>query len=174
VAHVATSQECSVNISQKLDEYDRVTNAATEGPWTAGRGCVSAPIDAPNAPWSDPINAEHYGGALIGESIARAEDRAFVADARTTVPTLVAALRAVLDLDLVESAEWLGEMRTFTGELAEEPGNDAYMDYLERVLWASGCGDIPWGPVFLAIVLDRAVRETEKAITATKALGGAA
>lgn len=69
---------------------------ATEGPWGGGRGCVVAPVDAPNAPYNDAANVRYYGGALIGESIARAEDRAFIADARTAVPALTAAVCDVL------------------------------------------------------------------------------
>ena len=89
----------------RLDEIEARTNAATEGPW---------------APWRDQDGALHMNGLLMvgnaaavipeGESwvegvdvnpIAHTytpEDREFIAHARTDVPDMAAALRAVLEL----------------------------------------------------------------------------
>ena len=89
----------------RLDEIEARTNAATEGPW---------------APWRDQDGAPHMNGLLMvgnaaavipeGESwvegvdvnpIAHTytpEDREFIAHARTDVPDMAAALRAVLKL----------------------------------------------------------------------------
>ena len=70
---------------------------ATAGPWHTGEayGAVVAPVTAPNAPHMSPDNVAAYGGALIGESIVRVEDRAFIANARTDVPRLLAAVQGV-------------------------------------------------------------------------------
>ena len=77
-----------MNISQKLDEIERVANAATEGPWFLDAGGDRGVYTErrPSSTSEDVASAFHR------------EDEAFIADARTTVPTLVAALRAVLDL----------------------------------------------------------------------------
>ena len=89
----------------RLDKIEARTNAATEGPW---------------APWRDQDGAPHMNGLLMvgnaaavipeGESwvegvdvnpIAHTytpEDREFIAHARTDVPDMAAALRAVLEV----------------------------------------------------------------------------
>ena len=73
----------------RLAEIEALANAATEGPWTASGPFIGA-VNAPEE--DDPIFAE-----VNGEDDERAElDAEFIAHARTDVPALVAALRAVL------------------------------------------------------------------------------
>ena len=90
---------------KRLDEIEARANAATEGPW---------------APWKDQDGAKHMQGllmvgnadAVIPEGELWVEDvdinpiahtytpwdREFIAHARTDVPDMAAALRAVLNL----------------------------------------------------------------------------
>ncbi|MDM8086327.1 hypothetical protein QUV83_16250 [Cellulomonas cellasea] len=78
-----------MNIGEKLDEIERVTNAATEGPWVP-----SHDVEVNTRPdWTYDVNA--YGGDVVVSSGYHA-DTVFIADARTTVPMLSDALRAVL------------------------------------------------------------------------------
>lgn len=114
------------------------------------------------SPWPDrPEGAIPFYRCAAGCVGTHLEDEG---DTRRHVAEVTeAAVRAaVIDTSVAQSATWLGDKRTLTR--GEEPGNDAYMEYVERVLTASGYDDIQWGPALLAIVLDRAVRETEKAI----------
>ena len=89
----------------RLNEIEARANAATEGPW---------------APWKDQDGAKHMQGLLmVGNADAvipegemwvedvdinpvahtyTPSDREFIAHARTDVPALVAALRAVLEV----------------------------------------------------------------------------
>ena len=89
----------------RLDKIEARTNAATEGPW---------------APWRDQDGAPHMNGLLmVGNADAvipegefwvedvdinpvahtyLPEDREFIAHARTDVPDMAAALRAVLEV----------------------------------------------------------------------------
>lgn len=80
-----------MSAAEKLDEIERVANAATEGPWVPSH---DAKVDTRPA-WTYDVNV--FGGDAVVSSGYHA-DTVFIADARTTVPTLVAALRAVLDL----------------------------------------------------------------------------
>lgn len=66
-------------------------NAATLGPWRSTPGGVVAPV-GPGAPHADLENVRSYGGRLIAESIARPVDADFIANARTDIPILVAAI----------------------------------------------------------------------------------
>ena len=76
---------------KRLDEIEARTNAATEGPWETytitpamGSMVLTAPADG-----------EEYGGYVVPEYLDTA-DAEFIAHARTDVPALVAALRAVV------------------------------------------------------------------------------
>ncbi len=97
----------------RLDQIEARANAATEGPW---------------APWRDQDGAPHMNGLLmVGNADAvipegefwvedvdinpvahtyLPEDREFIAHARTDVPALVAALRAVLKLHKEDGHGW--------------------------------------------------------------------
>ncbi|WP_430754636.1 hypothetical protein [Micrococcus luteus] len=68
---------------KRLNEIEARANAATEGPWEASMDRV-----------------EHAGDSeyAVAYDVAREEDAEFIAHARTDVPALVAALRAVLEL----------------------------------------------------------------------------
>ena len=67
----------------RLNEIEARANAATEGPWNVFMGRI-----------------DHPGRSLVAVAydVAREEDAEFIAHARTDVPALVAALRAVLEL----------------------------------------------------------------------------
>ena len=104
-----------MSINDRLDEIQERANQATDGPW---------------APWLDQDGADHMQGLLMvgnadavipeGEwwvegvdvnPIAHTyceEDRAFIAHARTDVPALLAALRAVLAIDIGENRSVYG------------------------------------------------------------------
>ena len=117
-----------------LDQIQRRANAATEGPW---------------APWLDQDGAEHMGGLLmVGNAAAvipdgeewvdgvdvnpiahtyTPEDRAFIAAARTDVPALVDALRAVLELHVRAECPTCGS-RDGEGNEFHKCDDDAYCE----------------------------------------------
>ena len=77
---------------KRLDEIEARANAATEGPWEAYPGYqtdfgawMSAAVDT-------------AGGEYLVVEAERDKDADFIAHARTDVPALVEALRAVLNL----------------------------------------------------------------------------
>ena len=76
----------------RLDEIEARANAATEGPWEEGERCVFT-LDGASVVSDDVI---HYVHGMAGEGVCHGEDAEFIAHARTDVPALVAALRAVL------------------------------------------------------------------------------
>lgn len=162
----------TVDPAVRLDEIEARANAATDGPWENVRTSYGPTVEHDD----EMVFVQSYGVTWT----PNADDAEFIAHARTDVPWLIdlarrqdAALRAVLKPEMVQRPDWLGDKATFDGEDAEEPGNDAYLDYLERVLTAAGYTDIPWGPVFVAITLDRLVRANEDHAAITSALGGA-
>ena len=89
----------------RLNEIEARANAATEGPWL---------VNGPDEPWavissgSDSVLHSYMRcrpdceGCECGESVAEVaielEDAEFIAHARTDVPDMAAALRAVLKL----------------------------------------------------------------------------
>lgn len=95
------------DLTDRLDEIEARADAATPGPWEADVTEVSQHWSRPE-PWATVVSSEvHcmaycYGGS--GRGIERETDAEFIAHARTDVPALVAALRAVLspDLDLAD------------------------------------------------------------------------
>lgn len=75
---------------KRLDEIEARANAATEGPWEAewrftGWDVVSGKVDDDGLP------------AFIASEV-ESEEAEFIAHARTDVPDMAAALRAVLNL----------------------------------------------------------------------------
>ena len=77
----------------RLNEIEARTNAATEGPWvtyTVTPHMGSEVLTAPR-------EGEDYGDYVVPEYIDM-DDAEFIADARTDVPDMAAALRAVLNL----------------------------------------------------------------------------
>ena len=86
--------------ADRLAQIKARADAATEGPWAyGGKNRITTPvIDVDEADWGGEglsgyaIHAQQDTGAW------RYADAAFMAHARTDVPALVAALRAVLDL----------------------------------------------------------------------------
>lgn len=111
---------------ETLARIRKRADAATEGPW---------------APWLDQDGAKHMGGLLMvgnaeavipdGEEFVDGvdvnpiahvyvpPDRAFIAHARTDVPALVAALRAVLDV-ADRHDEDADELEAFVGGPSDE------------------------------------------------------
>ena len=71
--------------ADRLNEIEARANAATEGPWIVAIYKNECKVETKRERW-------HVA------SYASPEDAAFIARARTDVPALVAALRAVLDL----------------------------------------------------------------------------
>lgn len=75
-----------MNAAERLDQIEARANAATKGPWEFGTcdgGCCN---------WAD----TESGAQVFGADTPETAD--FIVHARTDVPALVAALRAVLDL----------------------------------------------------------------------------
>ncbi len=71
----------------RLDEIEARTNAATEGPWMG--------IRYPDGFLGRVIGGNGFG---VAEDFPDDADAEFIAHARTDVPALVAALRAVLEI----------------------------------------------------------------------------
>jgi hypothetical protein len=59
--------------------------------------------------------------------------------------------------------EWyaLGIRSQQTTEDGGDIGNQAYMDWMERVILATGRAKVDWAQVSLAVILDREVRADE-------------
>ena len=89
------------DLTDRLDEIQARAEATTPGPWEADVTEVSQHWSRPK-PWVTVVSSEVacmaycYGG--IGRGIERETDAEIIAAARTDVPALVAALRAVLDV----------------------------------------------------------------------------
>ena len=86
----------------RLNEIEARTNAATEGPWE-WEGEAKAEWEeganslVPSRRPDDPV-LYGYGYDASGIEVKSPADAEFIAHARTDVPALVAALRAVLNL----------------------------------------------------------------------------
>ena len=150
-------------ISQAL----ALSEAATDGPW---RTWVSASDSARDSAVETAWTYDSDGDTNLITDYMTAPDAAFTAAARTLLPALAKALGDVLKPEMVQGPDWLGDKRTYDSADAEEPGSDEYMEYIERVLTAAGYEDIPWGPVTLAIALDRLIRANEDHTAITAAL----
>jgi hypothetical protein len=97
---------------KKLDEMEERVNSATPGPWVADTGvrgdCV---VWGPNGRFllnaqSEPHWMEYPGEKRAVSFDVDKRDVEFIAAARTDVPALIAALRAVEDvLDWLEAIE---------------------------------------------------------------------
>ena len=97
----------------RLNEIEARANAATEGPWEwEGEAKAEWEIGAnslvPSRRPDDPV-LYGYGYDASGIEVKTPADAEFIAHARTDVPALVAALRAVLALHTAEHVEgrWL-------------------------------------------------------------------
>ena len=87
---------------KRLDEIEARANAATEGPWewegeAKGEWEIGANSLVPSRRPDDPV-LYGYGYDASGIEVKTPADAEFIAHARTDVPALVAALRAVLEL----------------------------------------------------------------------------
>lgn len=103
----------------RLNEIEARANAATEGPWTTYTVTPHMGSEVLTAP----REGEDYGDYVVPEYIDT-DNAAFIAHARTDVPDMAAALRAVLELhaciepSLEQEREqgmrdWCGECDTF-------------------------------------------------------------
>ena len=89
-----------MSAADRLDQIEARANAATKGPWESDEYTEIDPdgfyeLSRVIAP--DPDDGEDYAIGVVHVGILR-PDATFIAHARTDVPALVAALRAVLDL----------------------------------------------------------------------------
>ena len=87
---------------KRLDEIEARANAATEGPWewegeAKGEWEEGANSLVPSRRPDDPV-LYGYGYDASGIEVSNDADAEFIAHARTDVPALVEALRAVLNL----------------------------------------------------------------------------
>ena len=85
-----------------IAKREQLEQAATEGPWEAdGGGEIGQHCSRPE-PWEKIVSTDVacmaycYGGSAAG--VEREGDAEFIADARTSLPAAVAALKAVLTL----------------------------------------------------------------------------
>lgn len=88
-----------MSATDRLAQIEARANAATEGPWESDEYTEIDPdgfyeLSRVIAP--DPDDGEDYAIGVVHVGILR-NDAAFIAHARTDMPDLVAALRAVLD-----------------------------------------------------------------------------
>ena len=84
-----------MSITDRLDEIQARADAATDGPWHEGPGMtfVRARVIYDMVTNDAQLTTSH-----VLADVTRNHDAEFIASARTDVPRLVAALRAVLDL----------------------------------------------------------------------------
>ena len=73
----------------RLNEIEARANAATEGPWVCVLNGDESEVTYANAP----ITWDDHGGEVFTEG-----DAEFISHARTDVPDMAAALRAVLEV----------------------------------------------------------------------------
>jgi len=109
----------SIFIESRLDEVEKISAAATPGPWVALGEDIAQVLPQPYE------NPEL--GAKLGE--ASESDATFIAMARTTVPELVIALRSALAFKESFTEDKLAaalasaprpEFDSVTGEMAQE------------------------------------------------------
>ena len=94
----------------RLDEIEARANAATEGPWEwEGEAKAEWEIGAnslvPSRRPDDPV-LYGYGYDASGIEVKTPADAEFIAHARTDVPDMAAALRAVLKLHKEDGHGW--------------------------------------------------------------------
>lgn len=74
-----------------LDAKQALVDAATDGPWSAN-------LDAADLPWVMSPHFEDIDDVVVVADSTSTPDARFIADARTTEPALIAALRLVQDI----------------------------------------------------------------------------
>ena len=81
-----------MSAADRLDEIEARANAATKGPWATYRDGIASPafVNAPST-----AVCEIQSDSFVREPDQGDADGSFIALARTDVPALVAALRAV-------------------------------------------------------------------------------
>ena len=84
-----------------IAKREQLEQTVTEGPWVNdGGGDIGQHYSCPK-PWATIVGTDVacmsycYGGSGVG--VEREEDAEFIADARTSLPAALAALRAVLE-----------------------------------------------------------------------------
>ena len=91
----------TADLTALLDAMQARCDAATEGPWVADGGEISQSWKRPE-PWKPIVSTAVacmsycYGGSAAG--VEEEADAEFIAAARTDLPRLIAAVRAVLEL----------------------------------------------------------------------------
>lgn len=86
-----------MSMQVNLDELERITNAATPGPWSEDHnGTPDSPDDWYGAAILGALKL-HPGGAITACNLIQVDsipaDARFIAEARTAVPALIAELR---------------------------------------------------------------------------------
>lgn len=94
----------------RLNEIEARANAATEGPWewegeAKGEWEIGANSLVPSRRPDDPV-LYGYGYDASGIEVKNPADAEFIAHARTDVPDMTAALRAVLKLHKEDGHGW--------------------------------------------------------------------
>lgn len=87
------------DLTDRLDAIEARANAATEGPWRTGHRYHDANVVYEQGALVDSIGQAVFVGQLASTPRAQAlADATFTAAARSDVPALVVAIRAVLEL----------------------------------------------------------------------------
>ena len=83
-----------MSAADRLDQIEARANAATKGPWATYRDGIASPafVNAPST-----AVCEIQSDSFVREPDQGDADGSFIAHARTDVPALVAALRAVME-----------------------------------------------------------------------------
>ena len=121
-----------MSAADRLNEIEARANAATEGPWTPDEYTEVDPdgfYELARVIAPDPDGDDWCAIGVVHTGILR-PDAEFIAHARTDVPALVAALRAVLDLHR-ETVEWVtpGGDAYYSGCAQQCTDDEGYSDY---------------------------------------------
>lgn len=90
-----------MSTGDRLDQIAARCNAATDGPWETWQASDEESTTWIDHRFGDVLNHDERGHGHMRENFAwmKRDDAEFIAHARTDVPALVAALRAVLAID---------------------------------------------------------------------------
>lgn len=117
----------TADIDRLLDAMQARCDAATEGPWEASVGEISQSWERPE-PWKPIVSTDVscmgycYGGSAAG--VEEEADAEFIAAARTDLPRLIAAVRAVLEVHerIPSGSDYLVDLCSCQDLYTEEEG----------------------------------------------------
>ena len=116
---------------KRLDEIEARTNAATPGPWEAG--CNDRHMHYATTENEEFCNT--YGPELYdSQGFFSEDDTEFIAHARTDVPALVAALRAVIGLHRIIRVGGAGGVTYEVCQNCNQPAPCAYIQTIRQHL----------------------------------------